>query len=315
MAQLSAALGIDADDDLAAVEKEIVDGPHLPSSEWAAVAAVFQEGSPNDKDQSARLIEALAATDPGCGWTSISASSSPRARAAPVAHHRGPGQGVSRLWRIGSSPRRRASKLLVDAPQGRRLPRPHRGARHHRARGDHTLRRREGPPRAPRLRRPHRQGRRDAGAGQSELGALQARSRARPRPDRRGAGYEREAVADRAATWCRNLRPARGRAAFSPAPCSRSATRSSRSSRSRGRRRANMRRCEGISRRCSARPKRFGGMCGSTTRSARGRTCSARSTRCSAPPRSIAASPPMQPACRGIWRCRRRCRASSRSGR
>ena len=61
MAQLAAALGIDADDDLAAVEKEIVDGPHLPSSEWAAVAAVFKKGSPNDKDQSARLIEALAA--------------------------------------------------------------------------------------------------------------------------------------------------------------------------------------------------------------------------------------------------------------
>ena len=61
MEQLSAALGIDADDDLATVETEIVDGPHLPSSEWAAVAAVFKEGSPNDEDQSARLMEALAA--------------------------------------------------------------------------------------------------------------------------------------------------------------------------------------------------------------------------------------------------------------
>jgi ATP-dependent helicase/nuclease subunit A len=62
MAELSAALGIDADDDLAAVEKEIVDGPHLPASEWAAVAAVFKEGSANDVDQSDRLTDALAAT-------------------------------------------------------------------------------------------------------------------------------------------------------------------------------------------------------------------------------------------------------------
>ncbi len=61
MAELSTALGIDADDDLAAVETEIVDGPHLPSSEWAAVAAAFKEGSAKDEDQSARLMEALAA--------------------------------------------------------------------------------------------------------------------------------------------------------------------------------------------------------------------------------------------------------------
>jgi ATP-dependent helicase/nuclease subunit A len=62
MAQLSAALGIAADDDLAAVEKEIIDGPHLPSSQWAAVAAAFSEGSAKDKDQSVRLREAVAAS-------------------------------------------------------------------------------------------------------------------------------------------------------------------------------------------------------------------------------------------------------------
>jgi ATP-dependent helicase/nuclease subunit A len=61
MAQLSAALGITADDDLAAVEKEIIDGPHLPPSQWAAVAATMKEGSKNDRTQSALLMDAAAA--------------------------------------------------------------------------------------------------------------------------------------------------------------------------------------------------------------------------------------------------------------
>ena len=63
MAQLARALGIDPTDDLAVIHKEIVDGPHLPSSEWAAAAAAFAEGSSNDCDQAARLTEALAAGD------------------------------------------------------------------------------------------------------------------------------------------------------------------------------------------------------------------------------------------------------------
>jgi ATP-dependent helicase/nuclease subunit A len=63
MAQLSRALGIDPTDDLAVIHKEIVDGPHLPSAEWAAAAAAFAEGSSNDEDQAARLTKALAAND------------------------------------------------------------------------------------------------------------------------------------------------------------------------------------------------------------------------------------------------------------
>jgi ATP-dependent helicase/nuclease subunit A len=61
MAQLSAALGIAPDDDLATVERDILDGPHLPVAEWKAVAAAFSEGSQRDKDQTARLLAALAA--------------------------------------------------------------------------------------------------------------------------------------------------------------------------------------------------------------------------------------------------------------
>jgi ATP-dependent helicase/nuclease subunit A len=63
VAQLSCALGIDPSDDLAVIEKEIVEGPHLASAEWSAVAATFQEGSKRDKEQAARLTEALAASD------------------------------------------------------------------------------------------------------------------------------------------------------------------------------------------------------------------------------------------------------------
>ena len=58
------------------------------------------------------------------------------------------------------------------APQRGRLPRPHRGALTHRARGDRALRRREGPPRPARLRRPHRQGRRDARARSIRAGCI-----------------------------------------------------------------------------------------------------------------------------------------------
>src|SRR3984893_5834391 len=65
VAQLSAALGIDADDDLARVEKDIVNGPHLPLSEWAAVAALCRDSSPQDREQCARLSAALAASGPG----------------------------------------------------------------------------------------------------------------------------------------------------------------------------------------------------------------------------------------------------------
>ncbi|MBV9968916.1 MAG: UvrD-helicase domain-containing protein, partial [Xanthobacteraceae bacterium] len=61
--QLSRALVIDPSDDLAAIHKEIVEGPHVPSAEWAAAAAVFAAGSPRDKEQALRLGEALAASD------------------------------------------------------------------------------------------------------------------------------------------------------------------------------------------------------------------------------------------------------------
>jgi ATP-dependent helicase/nuclease subunit A len=62
VAQLSAALAIDADDDLTRVEKDIVNGPYLPLSDWIGFAAKLREGSKSDADQADRLSAAMAAS-------------------------------------------------------------------------------------------------------------------------------------------------------------------------------------------------------------------------------------------------------------
>jgi ATP-dependent helicase/nuclease subunit A len=62
MAQLSVELGIDAHDTLTTVETQIVDGPILPSSQWAALAAQCKESSANDQKQCERLNTAAAAS-------------------------------------------------------------------------------------------------------------------------------------------------------------------------------------------------------------------------------------------------------------
>ncbi len=60
--ELTRALGLDANDSLAAVEREIVDGPHLPRSAWPAIVDVLDGGSSTDKDQAAKLREAAHQT-------------------------------------------------------------------------------------------------------------------------------------------------------------------------------------------------------------------------------------------------------------
>src|ERR1700712_1612710 len=61
-AQMSAALGVDADARIEDVEREIVDGPNLPRSRWNEIAAVLDTGSKSDSDQATRLREALVFT-------------------------------------------------------------------------------------------------------------------------------------------------------------------------------------------------------------------------------------------------------------
>jgi ATP-dependent helicase/nuclease subunit A len=59
-AQLCTALGARQDDSIEAVERDIVDGPHLPRMRWEATAAALETGSITDNEQAARLREALS---------------------------------------------------------------------------------------------------------------------------------------------------------------------------------------------------------------------------------------------------------------
>jgi ATP-dependent helicase/nuclease subunit A len=60
IAQVSSALGVDPRERLDDIEREIVDGPHLPRARWEDVAEILDTGSKSDSDQAARLREALA---------------------------------------------------------------------------------------------------------------------------------------------------------------------------------------------------------------------------------------------------------------
>jgi ATP-dependent helicase/nuclease subunit A len=59
MAQVSAALGVDSGERLDDIEREIIEGPHLPQSRWEHLATILDTGSKSDSDQAARLREAL----------------------------------------------------------------------------------------------------------------------------------------------------------------------------------------------------------------------------------------------------------------
>jgi ATP-dependent helicase/nuclease subunit A len=61
-AQISAALGVNPDDRIEDVERDIVDGPNLPRSRWQDIALVLETGSKTDQDQGARLRGALVFT-------------------------------------------------------------------------------------------------------------------------------------------------------------------------------------------------------------------------------------------------------------
>ena len=62
IAGLCGTLGIAGDDTIEQVEKEIVEGPVLPASEWVAAAQICKTSSARDQEQCARFSAALAAT-------------------------------------------------------------------------------------------------------------------------------------------------------------------------------------------------------------------------------------------------------------
>src|SRR5450432_4635402 len=59
-AQMSAALGVDPADRIEDVEREIVDGPHLPRSRWKELAAILDGGAKSEQGHADRLRAALA---------------------------------------------------------------------------------------------------------------------------------------------------------------------------------------------------------------------------------------------------------------
>jgi ATP-dependent helicase/nuclease subunit A len=61
-AQTAAALGVNAGDRIEDVEREIIDGPHLPRSHWEEIASVLDTSSNADRKQADRLREALTLT-------------------------------------------------------------------------------------------------------------------------------------------------------------------------------------------------------------------------------------------------------------
>jgi ATP-dependent helicase/nuclease subunit A len=60
ISQVSDALGVDSSERLDDIEREIIEGPHLPRARWEHLAAILDTGSKSDSDQAARLREALA---------------------------------------------------------------------------------------------------------------------------------------------------------------------------------------------------------------------------------------------------------------
>ena len=61
-AQVSAALGVDPDDRIEAVERDIVEGPNLPRARWEEIATVLGTSSKADQKQAERLRSALVFT-------------------------------------------------------------------------------------------------------------------------------------------------------------------------------------------------------------------------------------------------------------
>ncbi|MFL6815001.1 MAG: double-strand break repair helicase AddA, partial [Bradyrhizobium sp.] len=62
-AQVSAALGVKPGDTIEAVEREIVNGPHLPNLRWKEVATILESAGKSDRKQADRLRGALVFTD------------------------------------------------------------------------------------------------------------------------------------------------------------------------------------------------------------------------------------------------------------
>ena len=160
-AAIAAALGLQAKDTLANVEKQIVEGRNLPRAEWPIIAKKLHALDGNARKRGEALAAAAAGSDPAAAIEDISRSSSPgmaiRARTAGseirVRAHKSP-----IYSRVSSRSATGSCRCAISAPPpahasaARRCSRSRR--RHRPLRGD------EGRTRTSRFRRPRHQDRR-----------------------------------------------------------------------------------------------------------------------------------------------------------
>ena len=64
MAELSQSLGIDADETIESVERELFDASLISAAEWPALIAILAKGAKTDRDQADRLTAMRTATGP-----------------------------------------------------------------------------------------------------------------------------------------------------------------------------------------------------------------------------------------------------------
>ena len=196
IAQLSRSLNVDPEDRLEAIDRSIVDGPQLPGSQWAAAAATFETGTANDRKQGGRLREAIAAsgTSQRQKYLSLFLTAEGERRKTLVTDRLAKSQRdfadrldreADRLMalldrRRAVAMRDRTAALITIASAvatSYRREKNERGLLDYDDLIDRSL------------------GMLEDKAGR--LGPLQARSRHRPCADRRSAGYQSEAMADR----------------------------------------------------------------------------------------------------------------------
>ena len=131
VATLSATLGVDPDTTLADIEDQIVNGPILPRSDWAELAAVCRESSSRDQEQCERLTLAARATGAERDRSLFEGLHRHQIAAAREFAHQAAGQEASRA---GAAALRRTVPRVAAArtAQRRDLPRAQLGAAHHR---------------------------------------------------------------------------------------------------------------------------------------------------------------------------------------
>ena len=183
IAELSASFGIVPADTLESLEQEFFSQSLIPAAEWPALIEILETGSTTDR----KHIVALEAARTAAGRERIEnylkvfckADLDPRENIVT----KKVGENHPRL--AGAADGRTGPRLQTAGARARRpCPRAHPSPRHHRRRRHRALRQRKRAPRAARLRRPHRQDARTVRPRVGCLGALQARSRHRPRTDR-----------------------------------------------------------------------------------------------------------------------------------